>query len=35
MTIRKQLVEALRERYCIAAFGDRTKILDEFLAVTG
>ena len=35
MTTRKELVEALRERYCSAAFGDRIKILDEFVAVTG
>jgi hypothetical protein len=35
MTTRKELVEALRERYRVAAFGDRIKILDEFVAVTG
>lgn len=35
MTTRKELVEALRERYRSAAFGDRIKILDEFVAVTG
>ena len=35
MTTRKELVEALRERYCSAAFGDRIKILDEFVALTG
>ena len=35
MTTRKELVEALLERYRSAAFGDRIKILDEFVAVTG
>jgi hypothetical protein len=35
MTTRKELVEALRERYRSAAFGDRIKILDEFVSVTG
>ena len=35
MTTRKELVDALRERYRSAAFGDRIKILDEFVAVTG
>lgn len=35
MTTRKELVEALRERYRSAAFDDRIKILDEFVAVTG
>ena len=35
MTTRKELVEALRERYRGAAFGDRIKILDEFVGVTG
>ncbi|MDB5957738.1 transposase family protein [Ramlibacter sp.] len=35
MTTRKELVQALRERYRSAAFGDRIKILDEFVAVTG
>jgi hypothetical protein len=35
MTTRKELVEALRERYRSAAFGDRIKILDEFAALTG
>jgi len=35
MTTRKELVEALRERYRSGAFGDRIKILDEFVAVTG
>ena len=35
MTTRKELVEALRERYRSAAFGDRIKILDEFVALTG
>jgi hypothetical protein len=35
MTTRKELVEALRVRYSGAAFGDRIKILDEFVALTG
>lgn len=35
MTTRKELVEALRERYRSAAFGDRIKILDEFVALIG
>ena len=35
MTTRKELVEALRARYRSAAFGERIKILDEFVAVTG
>ena len=35
MTTRKELVEALRVRYRSAAFGDRIKILDEFVALTG
>jgi hypothetical protein len=35
MTTRKELIEALRERYRSAAFGDRIKILDEFVALTG
>ena len=35
MTTRKELVEALRERYRSAMFGDRVKILDEFVALTG
>ncbi len=35
MTTRKELVAALRQRYRSAAFGDRIKILDEFVAVTG
>ena len=35
MTTRKESVEALRGRYRNAAFGDRIKILDEFVAVTG
>ena len=32
MTTRTELVEALRVRYRSAAFGDRIKILDEFVA---
>ncbi len=35
MTTRKELVDALRERYRSAALGDRIKILDEFVALTG
>jgi hypothetical protein len=34
MTTRKELIEALRLRYRSAAFGDRIKILDEFVALT-
>ena len=35
MTTRKELVEALRVRYRGASFGDRIRILDEFVALTG
>ena len=35
MTTRKELVEALRVRYGSAAFGERIRILDEFVALTG
>jgi hypothetical protein len=35
MTTRKELIEALRVRYRSATFGDRIKILDEFVALTG
>ena len=35
LTTRKALVEALRLRYRSAAYGDRIKILDEFVALTG
>ena len=35
MTTRKELVEALRGRYRDAAVGDKVKILDEFVALTG
>ena len=35
MTTRKELVEALRVRYRSAAFGERIKILDELVALTG
>ena len=35
MATRKELVQALRERYRSAAFGDRIKIIDEFVALTG
>jgi len=34
-TTRKELVEALRVRYGSAAFGERIKMLDEFVALTG
>ena len=34
MTTRKELIEALRLRYRGAAFSDRIKILDEFVALT-
>ena len=34
MTTRMELVEALRLRYRSAAFSDRIKILDEFVALT-
>ena len=35
MTTRKELIEALRARYRGASYGDRVKILDEFVATTG
>lgn len=35
MATRKELVEALRVRYGSAAFGERIRILDEFVALTG
>jgi hypothetical protein len=35
MTTRKELVAALQLRYRSAAFGDRIRILDEFVALTG
>ena len=35
MTTRKELVAALQLRYGIATFGERIKILDEFVTVTG
>ena len=35
MTTRKELTEALRERYCSGTFSERIKILDEFVALTG
>ena len=35
MTTRKELTEALRERYSSAPLSDRIKILDEFVALTG
>ena len=34
-TARKELIKALRARYRSAAFGDRIRILDEFVALTG
>jgi hypothetical protein len=35
MTTRKELVAGLQLRYGSAAFGDRIRILDEFVALTG
>jgi hypothetical protein len=35
MTTRKELVAALQLRYRSATFGERIKILDEFVALTG
>ena len=35
MTTRKELIQALRVRYRGATYGDRVKILDEFVATTG
>ncbi|WP_239142695.1 hypothetical protein [Variovorax sp. WS11] len=35
MATRKELVEALGERYRAAAMGEKVKILDEFVALTG
>ena len=35
MATRKELVDALRGRYGGAAFGERIKILDEFVVLTG
>ena len=35
MTTRKELIVALRVRYRSAASGERIKILDEFVALTG
>lgn len=35
MTTRKELTAAIRERYRQASIGDRGRILDEFVAVTG
>ena len=35
MTTRKELIEALQARYRSAAFSDRIRILDEFVALTG
>ena len=34
MTTRKELLAALQLRYSSTAFGDRIKILDEFVALT-
>lgn len=35
MTTRKELTEALRARYRSSSLGERIKILDEFVALTG
>lgn len=35
MTTRKELIEGVGARYRSAAIGERTKILDEFVAITG
>ncbi|OTP79021.1 hypothetical protein [Caballeronia sordidicola] len=35
MTTRKELVAALQLRYGSATFSERTRILDEFVALTG
>jgi hypothetical protein len=35
MTTRKELTAAIRERYRQSTIGDRGRILDEFVAVTG
>ena len=35
MTTRKELVAALQSRYRSATFGERIRILDEFVALTG
>ena len=35
MTTRKELVEALRVRYGDVPFGERSRIVDEFVALTG
>jgi Lon protease-like protein len=35
MTTRKELVAALQVRYRSSGFGERIKILDEFVALTG
>ena len=35
MATRKELVQALRQRYRSAAYGDKGRILDEFVAVSG
>jgi hypothetical protein len=35
MATRKELIEAVRERYCGAPTTEKTKILDEFVKLTG
>ena len=35
MTTRKELIEGVGARYRSAAMSERTKILDEFVAITG
>jgi hypothetical protein len=35
MTTRRELIAALQLRYGSATFGDRIRILDEFVALTG
>ena len=35
MTARKELVAALQVRYWSSGFGERIKILDEFVTLTG
>lgn len=35
MTTRKELIEAIGARYRAASMSERTKILDEFVAITG
>jgi hypothetical protein len=35
MAMRRELVEAVGERYCAADRAGKSRILDEFVAVTG